>query len=252
MAIARPMLPILQQVQQQPVPPPLEAPPPGYRMNKITRPFVPVATHMRIPFKVNESAEVLNEMYNKLLGPGGDEVLSEQVKWQCVTHKSFDHGLQPYNSKLIFYGRRVAWLHASLYMIHRPYNPVSAPPGGSAEGSPIPIEELSNDPSLLLPVITRRNPINKVNYMSIDNLMDSTNMFGIAKTCGMISCLRWKPRNPGDLVSSGVAKVAQDAILAIVGAVALQKGGDAARRVMEERILPGARVAEALREKKSL
>ncbi|EWC47457.1 hypothetical protein DRE_00425 [Drechslerella stenobrocha 248] len=236
---------VQQQVQQQPAPT-LTAPPPGFRMNTITRPFVPVATHMRVPFQVNDSVDVLNEMYIKLLGPGGDGVLTEQVKWQCVTHKSFDHGLQPYNTKLVFYGRRVAYLHASLYMVHRRYTPIN-PQSGQGDGPPLTIEALSNDPSLLLHSIKKGNPVNRVNYFAINNLIDSTNMFGIAKTCGLVGCLRWKPRNPANLISSGAPKVSQDAILAIVGAVALQHGGEAARRVMEERILPGARVAESLR-----
>lgn len=39
-------------------------------------------------------------------------------------------------------------------------------------------------------------------------------------------------------------KISEEAIFAILGAISLQKGGDAARRVMEERILPGAKVVQ--------
>ncbi|KAF3941127.1 hypothetical protein ABW19_dt0209410 [Dactylella cylindrospora] len=240
--------PILQKVQQQPPPPQMSAPPPGYRMNKITRPFVPVATHVRVPFPVNESLEVLDEMYIKLLGEGGDKALTEAVKWQCVTHKSFDHGLQPYNLKLTFFGRRIAYLHTTLSMIHQPI-PQTAPPLEDAPliTNPSAEEELYNDPSLLLPSISKRNPLNRVSYISISNLLDSTNMFSLARSSGLINCLRWKPRNPSNLIDSGVQKVAEDAILAIVGAIALQKGGDAARRVMEERILVGLKTSGEVR-----
>ncbi|KAK6534050.1 hypothetical protein TWF281_005389 [Arthrobotrys megalospora] len=240
-AINRP----LQQVQQQPAPPQINTPPAGYRMNKITRPFVPVATHMRVPFAVNTSLDVLNEMYNKLLGEGGAEALTDDVKWQCVTHKSFDHGLQPYNTKLAFYGRRIAYLHTTLSMIHQPFVPTPQPNAVIA-GSTEP--EILNDPTLKLPVIAKRNPVNRVSYMSVQNQLSSANLYGIAQASGMIPCLRWKPRNPANLTDSGVIKVAEDTIMAIVGALALQKGGDAARKVMEERILSAARTVSRLTE----
>ncbi|KAF3158830.1 hypothetical protein TWF106_011229 [Orbilia oligospora] len=242
-AISRP----LQQVQQQPVPPQINTPPAGYRMNKITRPFVPVATHMRVPFAVNTSLDVLNDMYNKLLGEGGANALTDDIKWQCVTHKSFDHGLQPYNTKLAFYGRRIAYLHTTLSMIHQPVAPTPQP-NAIIAGSGEP--EISNDPTLKLPVIARRNPVNRVSYMSVQNHLSSTNLYGIAQASGMVPCLRWKPRNPANLTDSGVIKVAEDTIMAILGAVALQKGGDAARVIMEERILSAARTITRLTEER--
>lgn len=51
---------------------------------------------------MNDDPEVLDAMYLKLFGK--DLGLSEDVKWQAVTHKSFDHGRQPFNSKLRFLG----------------------------------------------------------------------------------------------------------------------------------------------------
>ncbi|KAK6333739.1 hypothetical protein TWF730_003922 [Orbilia blumenaviensis] len=242
-AINRP----LQQVQQQPVPPQINTPPTGYRMNKVTRPFVPVATHMRVPYAVNTSLDVLNEMYNKLLGEGGANALPDDIKWQCVTHKSFDHGLQPYNTKLSFYGRRIAYLHTTLSMIHQPVVPAPQADAAIATNTG---PTISNDPTLKLPVIAKRNPINRVSYMSVHNHLNSTNLYGIAQASGMIPCLRWKPRNPANLTDSGVIKVAEDTIMAIVGALALQKGGDAARRVMEERILSAARTVTRITEER--
>ena len=41
-------------------------------------------------------------MYTTLLGR--DMGLTDEVKWQAVTHKSFDHGRQPFNEKLAIYG----------------------------------------------------------------------------------------------------------------------------------------------------
>lgn len=54
------------------------------------------------PFAVNHDPRRLEAMYQKLLG--GDLGLSEEVKWQAVTHKSFDHGWQAFNEKLAFFG----------------------------------------------------------------------------------------------------------------------------------------------------
>jgi len=41
-------------------------------------------------------------VYTTLLGR--DMGLTDEVKWQAVTHKSFDHGRQPFNEKLAIYG----------------------------------------------------------------------------------------------------------------------------------------------------
>ena len=58
-------------------------------------------------FKINTSSEILDEVYINLLGNGGEEVLTEEVKWLAVTHKSFDHGRRGYNDRLAFLGREV-------------------------------------------------------------------------------------------------------------------------------------------------
>ncbi len=55
-------------------------------------------------FKVNEDPERLDQVYKQLLGKGGENVLSEEVKWLAVTHKSFDHGRRGFNDRLAFMG----------------------------------------------------------------------------------------------------------------------------------------------------
>ena len=49
--------------------------------------------------------------------------------------------------------------------------------------------------------------------------------------------VRWKPRNTEKLDASGADVVLAQAIYAIVGAVALQKGGDVAAQIAKERVL---------------
>lgn len=55
-------------------------------------------------FVVNEDPERLNRVYVRMLGRDGDRMLSEEVKWLAVTHKSFDHGRRGFNDRLSFLG----------------------------------------------------------------------------------------------------------------------------------------------------
>jgi len=53
---------------------------------------------------VNSSPERLDEMYERLLGPGGSKMLPEELKWLAVTHKSFDQGRRGFNDRLALMG----------------------------------------------------------------------------------------------------------------------------------------------------
>ena len=55
-------------------------------------------------FIVNEDSKRLDEVYDRVLGPGGSDMLTEEVKWLAVTHKSFDHGRRGFNDRLAFLG----------------------------------------------------------------------------------------------------------------------------------------------------
>ena len=55
-------------------------------------------------FPVNEDPSRLDKVYTRVLGRGGDKMLTEEVKWLAVTHKSFDHGRRGYNDRLAFLG----------------------------------------------------------------------------------------------------------------------------------------------------
>lgn len=58
-------------------------------------------------FEVNEKPELLDQVLVRVLGKGGDKMLTEEVKWLAVTHKSFDHGRRGYNDRLAFIGREI-------------------------------------------------------------------------------------------------------------------------------------------------
>lgn len=58
----------------------------------------------REPYRANEDPAVLDKFYRSLLGPNGDKLLSEEIKWLAVTHKSFDQGRRGYNDRLALLG----------------------------------------------------------------------------------------------------------------------------------------------------
>ena len=58
----------------------------------------------RPDFPVNSDPQVLDQFYIRFLGEGGDKVLSDEVKWLAVTHKSFDQGRRGFNDRLAFLG----------------------------------------------------------------------------------------------------------------------------------------------------
>ncbi len=77
----------------------------SYTPPKMAQPY-PV--HIKDPEKAwecNSDPAKLDRFYNKFLGRGGDSVLTEEVKWLAITHKSFDQGRRGFNDRLAFMGR---------------------------------------------------------------------------------------------------------------------------------------------------
>ena len=66
----------------------------------------------RPDYLVNSSPQRLDEFYIRLLGEDGEKMLSEEVKWLAVTHKSYDQGRRGFNDRLAFIGRWI-WLFLS-------------------------------------------------------------------------------------------------------------------------------------------
>lgn len=55
-------------------------------------------------FKVNESPQKLDRILTRVLGEDVDSMLTDEVKWLAVTHKSFDHGRRGFNDRLAYLG----------------------------------------------------------------------------------------------------------------------------------------------------
>ena len=58
-------------------------------------------------FEVNNDPVKLDRVYRRTLGEDGENVLTDEVKWLAVTHKSFDHGRRGYNDRLAFLGTQL-------------------------------------------------------------------------------------------------------------------------------------------------
>ena len=78
-----------------------QAPPP--RMTAPFRSKPPVDND----YPVNEDPGKLDRVYERILGPDGHKLLTEEVKWLAITHKSFDHGRRGYNDRLAFLGKHM-------------------------------------------------------------------------------------------------------------------------------------------------
>lgn len=55
-------------------------------------------------WECNSDPARLDQFYINFLGRGGDKVLTEEVKWLAITHKSFDQGRRGFNDRLAFFG----------------------------------------------------------------------------------------------------------------------------------------------------
>ncbi|KAF8541591.1 ribonuclease-III-like-domain-containing protein, partial [Trichophaea hybrida] len=198
--------------------------------NARPQPRAPVSVRVRKHFAVNDDPKVLDAMYAKLFGK--ELGLPGDVKWQAVTHKSFDHGRQPFNSKLRFLGKRLLQMQASFHLLSSQPKPTKEPKPSiykSLEGAqyknpePFTHEDYQN-----IDAVTRPN---------IDAAISEEVLMPIIRRSGLASTMRWKPADDTDLTRSGEAGIAIDCLHAIIGAVALQKGGDVAVQFIRETIL---------------
>ncbi|RDW95076.1 RNase III protein [Coleophoma crateriformis] len=189
--------------------------------------IAPFQTRVKDPakaFVVNEDPKKVDAMYVKLLGRGGDKVLDEEIKWLAITHKSFDQGRRGFNDRLAFLGRRILNMQTSLALLHSPLST-------STQSEPS-----ANDP---------REPFRHTALEGLRNLADvnvskvltKERLGNLAVQMGLSQVVRWKPKSPSNLKASGVDVVMATTLYAIIGAIALQKGGDAAARVARERVL---------------
>ncbi|KAK2756463.1 hypothetical protein FQN54_005356 [Arachnomyces sp. PD_36] len=176
-------------------------------------------------FQVNSDPAVLDEYYMRMLGSGGEAMLSEEVKWQAITHKSFDQGRRGYNDRLAFLGKWIVQLQTSLSLVQdRPAHVMDTPAGEDSHGRE-PFRHASLEGLEGLTHTARSNVINKKHLAQLGQ------KYGLQKV------LRWEPKNPNNLAASGFELVLAHTMYAIIGAIAMERGGVVANQVARERIL---------------
>ncbi|KIX09720.1 uncharacterized protein Z518_00801 [Rhinocladiella mackenziei CBS 650.93] len=196
------------------------------------------------PFKVHSDQRKLDDVYIKFLGRGGDKMLSEETKWLAVTNKSFDHGRRGFNDRLAFFGKRILELQCSLGLL-------------SVSDSTPYLKDKDRDPH-------GRQPFRHPATESVECLLGGAHdwfvhhkqLANLAGQYGLPEVVRWHPKDPERLEASGATLVYAQALLAIIGALALEQGGAVANRIAKERVLvplglkrdwkPKAEIAEPL------
>ncbi|KAF2403115.1 hypothetical protein EJ06DRAFT_489936 [Trichodelitschia bisporula] len=172
---------------------------------------------------VNTDPTRLDAMYTSLLGPGGAGLLSEEVKWLAVTHKSFDQGRRGFNDRLSYLGRRIVELQTSLALL--------APGAESVElGAP----DAHGRRPYAHPALA---PLEHLSQGAKRRVLDKTRLAQLGDTYGVTGVMRWRPKKAENLRGSGQEVVVTQTIYAIIGALALEQGGGVANRVVQEKIL---------------
>ncbi|KFY10712.1 hypothetical protein V492_04885 [Pseudogymnoascus sp. VKM F-4246] len=193
----------------------------SYTPEKMKAPFHPRVKDPKMAFTVNEDPALLDAMYTKFLGMGGENALTDEVKWLAVTHKSFDQGRRGFNDKLAFLGKRILVLEGTQVLLTS-----QAPPPPSTDTYN---REPFNHPSL--------EALPKVQAIDLGDVLSKQRVGQLARSYGIDQVTRWKPRNPLRLGASGVDVVLTTSMYAIIGALALQKGGEFAGQVAREKVL---------------
>ncbi|KAJ5775520.1 uncharacterized protein N7511_000531 [Penicillium nucicola] len=202
----------------------------SYTPEQAKAPFSLHLNSKRPVYHVNTDPELLDRFYIRLLGNGGDKVLSDETKWLAVTHKSFDQGRRGFNDRLAFLGKRIVHLQASLALAQN----VSVPASGAATtGAVNKVDQFGRVPF-------SHPALEGLNNLSPDNkkvLTERSKLAELGHKYDLPKVLRWSPKQPEDLRGSGYDLVLAHTLYAIIGAVSLEKGAVVATKLARERIL---------------
>ncbi|PLB45983.1 RNase III domain protein [Aspergillus steynii IBT 23096] len=194
----------------------------SYTPPRAQAPFSLRLNSKRREFPVNSDPKVLDQFYIRMLGSDGEKLLSDEIKWLAVTHKSFDQGRRGFNDRLAFLGKRIVQLQASLALAQSPGNVAAAKPDAHGR-QPFSHPALEN--------------LNNLSPSTKNFLTAKSNLADLAQKYEMGTVLRWSPRKPNNLESSGLELVLAHTMYAVIGAVSLEKGGHVANQMARERIL---------------
>lgn len=180
-------------------------------------------------FKVNDDPKRLDDAYIRMLGPGGDKLLGEEVKWLAVTHKSFDHGRRGFNDRLAYLGRRIVELQTSQALINSPQDNQ-----WSRDNKGAPKPDRHGRTPFLHPAL---NGLQGLTEEAGGQVLNKTRLSQLAERYGLDRVTRWTPKRADNLQGSGIESVLMTSLYAIVGAIALERGGEVANKVVQDKIL---------------
>ncbi|KAK3905490.1 ribonuclease-III-like-domain-containing protein [Staphylotrichum tortipilum] len=189
---------------------------PGFSINIVKNPTRTIWSNNNDPAK-------LDAMYNRLLGSNGDKVLPDEIKWLAVTHKSFDQGRRGFNTRLAYFGRLILSLETTRHIMVTP---------GPAQDAPI-RDRLGREPFQHSALAN----VDKLNTRQPQDVASKDKLAKLAIDVGLAEVIRWKPRMPENLEGSGLTVILNTSLLAIIGAISLQHGAEAAQQVVREKIL---------------
>ncbi|KAK4239552.1 ribonuclease-III-like-domain-containing protein [Achaetomium macrosporum] len=187
---------------------------PGFSINIVKDPS-------RTVWQNNDDPAKLDAMYNRLLGPKGDRMLPDEIKWLAITHKSFDQGRRGFNTRLAYFGRLIVALETTRHIMVTPASSREFPDEFGRE--PFRHHALAN--------------VDKLNVRQPQNIASKENLRKLAIDVGLPEVIRWKPRMPENLESSGLTVVLNTSLFAIIGAISLQHGAEVAQQVFRDKIL---------------
>jgi large subunit ribosomal protein L15 len=136
------------------------------------------------PYVANKDAQILDKVYNTLLGSDGDTVLPEEIKWLAVTHKSFDHARRGFNDKLAFLGKRLCDMQCSLALLDAP---ASSPLQQQQQQQQGGTEKQHLHPAM--------RGVGNVTAYAKSKTLDKVRVAGLARQYGIDGVVRWKPKN---------------------------------------------------------
>ncbi|KAK5056668.1 hypothetical protein LTR84_012200 [Exophiala bonariae] len=196
----------------------------------------PKNNHVRVLI-CNSDPKKLDEVYVRFLGRGGDKLLSEESKWLAVTAKSFDHGRRGFNDRLAFFGKRIVELQCSLGLLNaRDSSKHHLKDHPSSHGR----EPFSHPATDAIEVLS-----GGARHWFTHHKQLST----IAQRNGFPEVVRWHPKYQDNLEASGSDLVYSQALMAVIGALALEQGSAVANRIAREKILFPLGLKEATNEK---
>ena len=142
-----------------------------------------------------------------------------ESQWLAVTHKSFDHARRGFNDRLAFLGKRIVDLQTSIALLDAPPAPQARPPA----------KDVFRHPTL--------EGVDNITAFAKANVLEKGRLARLASSYGVDKVVRWKPKKSDNLQGSGVEAVLAHTMYSIVGALALQRGGEVAGNVVRDRIL---------------